>query len=382
MKKHSGVLMKLKFSTWLQCLLSELACKSLGILSVALMLMATFGLDDIAISETISRAPRTLEEQQVIDVYKRMNPGVVFITTISLTFDLFAGVQPQEGTGSGVVIDAKRGLVITNFHVIENAKQVEVALAGGQSRVAKLVGVDPDSDLAVLRLVDPPNDLVALPFGDSSALEIGQRVLAIGNPFGLDRTLSSGIVSSLNRSIKRPDGSLMRGLIQIDAAINVGNSGGPLIDTAGRLVGINTAILSRSGDSAGIGFCVPINQIKRVLPELIATGKVLRPEFGWILIDTDQGPMIHQVVPNGAAQRAGVNPVLRRVDRDFISGYLRDFSSADLIYKVNGTQVKSKDEVDDLVASIENPSAGIEFELRRGGLAGPARKLVIKPQLR
>jgi len=173
----------------------------------------------------------------------------------------------------------------------------------------------------------------------------------------------------------------MKGLIQTDAAINVGNSGGPLIDMAGRLIGINTAILSRSGDSAGIGFAVPINTIKRVLPELIATGKVLRPDLGWVLVDTDQGPMVHQLFRDGPAAQAGVSPILRRVQGGFISGYVRDVNNADLVYAVNGQPVTTKEQIDDMIG--QSPAGKpIEFELRRGGRSGSARKVKIEPELR
>ncbi len=326
-------------------------------------------------------APRTADESAIIDVYKRLNESVVFITTISLTYDLFAGAQPQEGTGSGVIIDPKRGIILTNYHVIENAKQVEVTLADGSAYPAKLVGVDPDSDIAVIRIPEPPPNLVAPQFADSSKLEVGQRVIAIGNPFGLNRTLTTGIISSLNRSIRGRGQRLMRGLIQTDAAINVGNSGGPLLDTAGRLIGINSAILSHSGDSAGIGFAIPINSVRRILPELIATGKVLRPEMGWILVDTDQGPMVHQVIPGSAAEQAGVRPILKRVEGVFLNGFIRDIDNADLIYRVNGKVVSSKEEVDDIISSL-NSENSVVLELRRGGQRGKSRVVEVSPVLR
>jgi len=326
-------------------------------------------------------APRSTDEQQLIDIYKKTNEAVAFITTISMTFDMFSGIQPEQGTGSGIVIDSERGIVLTNFHVIAEAKRVEVSLVHGGVRQAKLLGIDPDSDIAVLKIVDPPPNLVSVPFGDSSQLEVGQSVLAIGNPFGLDRTLSAGHISNLNRSIRRQDGSFMKGLIQTDASINVGNSGGPLLDKAGRVIGINSAILSHSGDSAGIGFAVPINQIKRILPELIATGKVLKPDMGWILIDTNQGPMVHQTVPGGPAEAANIRPMMRRLDGAFISGYVRDLDNADLIYSVNGKRVLTKDQVDDAITE-DAGNDEITIELRQGGLHGESRKVKIKPILR
>ncbi|MCB9030472.1 MAG: trypsin-like peptidase domain-containing protein [Deltaproteobacteria bacterium] len=325
--------------------------------------------------------PRSSEEEQIIDVYKSTNEAVVFITTISVKFDLFSGVQPEEGTGSGVVIDPEKGIILTNFHVIENANHVEVALANGGVYSAKLLGIDPETDIAVLKLVDPPNDLVSIPFGDSNSIEVGQKVLAIGNPFGLNRTLTTGTISSLNRAIKRPDGAVMKGLVQTDASINVGNSGGPLLDKSGKLIGINSAILSRSGDSAGIGFAVPINQISRILPELIATGKVLRPDIGWILVDTDQGAMVHQIVPGGPADLAGVQPILRRVEGVFISGFLRDLDHADLIYAINGQRVTTKDQIADFIAKYGSRDK-LHFELRQGGGNGDSRVVEITPIMR
>jgi S1-C subfamily serine protease len=173
----------------------------------------------------------------------------------------------------------------------------------------------------------------------------------------------------------------MRGLIQTDAAINPGNSGGPLLDTEGRLVGINSAILSQSGDSAGIGFAVPINQIKRVLPELIATGKVLRPTFGWILADTTQGPMVRRVFPDGPASGAGIQPVERRVENIFLQGYVLDFTRGDLIVKVNGVQVRSKDEVEELI-SRSDPNEPVTVTLRLGGPSGRERTVTMKAVLK
>jgi S1-C subfamily serine protease len=173
----------------------------------------------------------------------------------------------------------------------------------------------------------------------------------------------------------------MRGLIQTDASINPGNSGGPLLDMAGRLIGINSAILSQSGDSAGIGFAVPINQVKRVLPELIATGKVLRPRFGWMLVDTTQGPMVRRIAPGGPADLAGIQPIERMVQDVFLQGYVRDYDRADLIYKVNGERVTSRDEVEDLIARAPS-GKDLKLTLRRGGIDGREREVTVKPVLR
>lgn len=329
-------------------------------------------------------ASRTDEEERTIRVYKAASEAVVYITTISLTVDpndVFMEVQPQEGSGSGIIIDATRGIILTNLHVIQNAQKIEISLSNGKNYAARLLGYDKEYDIAVLQLHNPPAALTSLVFADSSKVEVGQRVLAIGNPFGLGRTLTTGIVSSLDRTVKSPLGTVMKGLIQTDAAINPGNSGGPLLDADGRVVGINTAILSQSGDSAGIGFAVPINQIRRVLPELIATGKVLRPKLGWMLVDTNQGPMVRRVLEQGPAATAGIAPIERPVEQVFVKGYIRDFDRADLIIKVDGKKVMSADEVDEIVQQHEGDKS-ITLTLRRGGLHGTEREVTVIPILR
>lgn len=331
-------------------------------------------------------AVRTAEEQKTIDVYKRANQAVVFITTRSYVVDpftFFDEVRPQEGTGTGTIVDAERGIVITNLHVIESALEsggsVEVMLANGQNSKARLVGFDPESDIAALQVLNIPKGFVALPYGDSSILEVGQRVLAIGNPFGLYRSLTGGIISSLDRTMKTPQGAVLKDLIQTDAAINPGNSGGPLLDADGRLIGINTAILSQSGDSAGVGFAVPINSIKRIIPELLATGKVRRPRLGWQLVDTDQGPMVLRVLSDSPAERSAIKPIERVFSSGaFVRGYRRDIESADLIYKVDGQRVRNRDEVEDAIRKIKKGDA-VELTLRTGGVYGRERTVSVVP---
>lgn len=330
-------------------------------------------------------AVRTAEEQRTIDVYKRANQAVVFITTKSYEYDpftFFDEVRPREGTGTGTIIDAKRGLVITNLHVIQPALEsrgsVEIMLASGTNSRAALVGVDPESDIALFQLRDAPAGLVDLPYGDSARLEVGQRVLAIGNPFGLYRSLTTGIISSLERAMKTPSGAVLKDLIQTDAAINPGNSGGPLIDADGRLIGINTAILSQSGDSAGIGFAVPINTIKRILPELVATGKVRRPRMGWQLADTDQGPMVLRVLPGSVAEQGGIQPIERVLQRGAVRAYQRTIENGDLIYRINNERVHNRDEVETAVRATKQGDP-VRVTVRRGGLYGREREVQLVP---
>jgi S1-C subfamily serine protease len=330
------------------------------------------------------RAYRSIDEQRMIDTYKRVSLGVVFIATESYTvdpLDFYPEVQQRDGSGTGFVVDAKKGIVITNLHVIRGAHKMHIYFDDSKAYEARVLGYDDEYDVAVLQIIEPPADLVEIRFADSSRLEVGQGVLAIGNPFGLNRTLTSGIISSLERVVKTPAGSVMKGLIQTDAAINPGNSGGPLLDLDGRVIGINTAILSQSGESAGIGFAIPINTIRRVLPELIATGKVLRPNMGWILVDTTQGPMVRRILKNAPADQAGIQPIERMVDTVFSRGFIRDISRADLIVAVNGKPVTTSEQIEDIV-SQSNPKKPIEFTMRRGGARGSERVVSITPTLR
>ncbi len=325
----------------------------------------------------VDTAPRSESEQLIINAYKRANKAVVNISTRAEVLD-FYGPTEHEGSGSGVIIDKDRALVITNAHVIAGGDQIAVNLASGVSYGVKVIGFDVGNDIALLQLQEPPSDLVSAPLGDSSTLEVGQHVLAIGNPFGLQRTLTDGIISSLGRSIRAENGSMIQDVIQTDAAINPGNSGGPLLDTAGKVVGLNTAIVSSTGQNAGIGFAVPINQIKAVIPQLIKYGKVLRPQIGAIITDTDYGPVVLQVQPDSPADLAGLSGARQRIQRGFFSGYVVNFAGADFVLSVNGKEVRSKDELMD-----EINKAGTEHELvlvvRRGG--DKTRTVKIKPVL-
>ena len=223
----------------------------------------------------------TDDERNTTEIFSKANPAVVFVTSSALRRHLFSlnVTEIPRGAGSGFVWD-KSGLIVTNFHVIAGADKLTVTLQEQGDFNAEVVGVAPERDLAVLRLIEPPKDLATLPLGDSSELAVGRKVLAIGNPFGLDATLTVGVVSALDREIQSPSNRRIRGVIQTDAAINPGNSGGPLLNSLGQLVGVNTAIYSPSGGSAGIGFAIPVNTVKEVVPQLIAYGKLLRPILG------------------------------------------------------------------------------------------------------
>ncbi|MGH7811140.1 MAG: S1C family serine protease, partial [Candidatus Binatia bacterium] len=220
-------------------------------------------------------------EKSIITLFKQASPAVVNITTLGVERDLITLNQYQipQGTGSGFVWDTT-GNVITNFHVILNADAAQVTLSDQSNWRARVVGVAPDKDLAVLKIDAPANKLQAIPIGTSKDLQVGQSVFAIGNPFGLDQTLTTGVISALNREIESVTRRPIQGVIQSDAAINPGNSGGPLLDSAGRLIGVNTAIYSPSGASAGIGFAIPVDTVNRIVPELIRSGKITRPGLG------------------------------------------------------------------------------------------------------
>jgi len=246
-----------------------------------------------------ARGELSADEKSTITLFRQASPSVVNITAIGVERDLFTLnlYQIPQGTGSGFVWDTN-GDIITNFHVIQNADSAQVTLADQSNWKARVVGVAPDKDLAVLRIDAPANRLRPIPIGTSKDLQVGQSVYAIGNPFGLDQTLTTGVISALNREIESVTRRPIQGVIQSDAAINPGNSGGPLLDSAGRLIGVNTAIYSPSGASAGIGFAIPVDTVNRIVPELIRSGKIIRPGLG-IQIADDQ-----------IAQRLGVAGIL------------------------------------------------------------------------
>lgn len=250
-------------------------------------------------SATLHAAPRySPDEQENIRIYQEASKAVVNITSIAINYDFFFRPMPSgQGTGTGFLID-KRGTVVTNFHVIEKGQELLVTLSDNSQWPAKLVGADPNNDLAVLRIDAPKDRYGILRFSDSEDLVVGQKVLALGNPFGLRQTLTTGIISALGRTIQATNGRKISGIIQTDAAINPGNSGGPLLDTEGKVIGINTAIIGTAGN-VGIGFAVPINTAKRVLPDLLEFGYVRRPWLGVEPIPTAYLQRIGVKVPNG-----------------------------------------------------------------------------------
>jgi S1-C subfamily serine protease len=305
-------------------------------------------------------------EKTTISLYKRAAPSVVHITSLAAQRDIFnMNVQQvPKGTGSGFIW-SKEGHVVTNYHVIEGASGAEVVLADHSSWKAGLVGAYPDKDVAVLKISAPADRLHPIEVGTSHDLQVGQSVFAIGNPFGLDQTLTTGVISALNREIESVTERPIRGVIQTDAAINPGNSGGPLLDSAGRLIGINTAIYSPSGSSAGIGFAIPVDDVNQVAAQLIAHGKVSRPDLG-VNVATDQmaqeiglkGALVLTVFPDGPAARAGIQPTRRDRNRKLMLG--------DIIVGIDGKPIQSRK---DLFTTLEGYKVGdtVKVQLLRSG---------------
>jgi S1-C subfamily serine protease len=300
------------------------------------------------------------DEKASIDLVKKASPSVVHITSLARSRSIFSLDRVQQGTGSGVVWDAA-GHIVTNYHVVKGAQAAQVVLADHSSWSAKRVLSDADKDLAVLWIDAPKSRLRPMPIGKSSDLQPGQFVFAIGNPFGLDNTVTHGIVSALGRAIESSTGRLIKGVIQTDAAINPGNSGGPLLDSDGRLIGINTAIFSPSGASAGIGFAIPVDEVNRVVTQLIRHGKIIRPGIGIEEASEQQarrfrinsGVMILRVTPGGPADKAGLQGVHPDEEGNFLL-------AGDIIVAVDGKEVKTADE---LYSFLEEHNVGDEATL-------------------
>ena len=291
-----------------------------------------------------ARGDLAADEKNTIAVFEEISPSVVYITSIEVRRSLFSlnVYEIPQGTGSGFVWD-KEGRIVTNYHVVGDASRVEVTLGDNSVYKGIMVGAAPDKDIAVLQISAPADALRPIPLGDSETLLVGQKVFAIGNPFGLDHTITSGIVSALDREITAVTGRTIQGVIQTDAAINPGNSGGPLLDSAGRLIGVNTAIYSPSGASAGIGFAVPVDVVNGVVPEIIRHGRVIQPGIGVTLASERiarrldiQGLLVINVRPGSSADKAGIRETRQVRDRIILG---------DIILAVNGVPVKSYDDL-------------------------------------
>lgn len=331
------------------------------------------GQEDAELSSLSSEAPAAVEgwwleaERNTVKVFQDCGPSVANIQT-STTANIGLSLNPIEipaGTGSAFVWD-KEGHVVTNYHVVMNGNKAKITLSDASTWEGTVVGVAKNKDLAVLKIKAPASLLRPIVVGSSQALQVGQHVLAIGNPFGLDRTLTSGIISGVGRDIKSIGGPQIRGVVQTDASINPGNSGGPLLDSQGRLIGVNTAIYSPSGGSAGIGFAIPVDTVKRVVNELIKKGKVSRPGLGVICASDAQakqlgvnGVLIFEAPANSAAARAGLLPTKRDIFGRIELG--------DTIVAVNG-QTLSR--VDDLVAACDERQIGekVRVTVKRGNM--------------
>jgi serine protease Do len=291
------------------------------------------------------------DEEINVDVFQKIHPAVVNITTTTLSVNFWMQIIPTEGQGSGFIIDGD-GYILTNNHVVENAQDIVVTMSGDIKLSATLVGRDPDSDLAVIKIPSEGIDVIA-PLGDSNDVRVGQKAIAIGNPFGFGHTLTTGIVSALNRSIITGDNIRIDDLIQTDAAINPGNSGGPLLNSSGEVIGINTVIYTRSGGYQGIGFAIPINRAKEIAAQLIVSGKVARPWLGitqisinelsgYLDFGVDSGVLIVQIISGSPADRAG----LKGGNRSIIIGRYRLPIGGDIITAIDDFPISDETDID------------------------------------
>jgi S1-C subfamily serine protease len=319
-------------------------------------------------SISLSKEPLDLLESEwaTIRLFENAAPSVCYITTSNVRMDLWTRniSEIKRGTGSGFVWD-REGHIVTNYHVIQGADRAQVTLSDQSTWSAKLIGSAPEKDLALLKIEAETERLLPIPLGQSNNLRVGQNVYAIGNPFGLDQTLTTGVVSALGREIESVAGIPIRDAIQTDAAINPGNSGGPLLNSSGQLIGVNTAIYSPSGASAGIGFSIPVEVVKWVIPELMIHGKIMRPVLGVELARTEitnrlveedilplKGALVIDVTPGSGAQKAGIEPTRRNYYGEIVWG--------DLIVSFEGQKISSND---DLFLALEKYQPGTEVEL-------------------
>ena len=323
----------------------------------------------VPVTEAQDSGPRQVQargdlrqyEQDVVGLFERLSPSVAYITSVSLKRDWYSLniYEIPRGAGSGFIWD-EEGHIVTNFHVLEGASSAKVTLSDQSTWEARVVGIAPEKDLAVLRVEAPAEVLFPIPLGTSRDLQVGQSVFAIGNPFGLDRTLTTGIISALGREIESVTRIPIRDVIQTDAAINPGNSGGPLLDSAGRLIGVNTAIYSPSGVYAGIGFAIPADTVSWVVPELIAKGRIERPTLGVEIVTAQaaakvdtEGALVMRVGPGSGAEQAGI----RGTQRDRF-GRVR---LGDIIVSVGGLPIRT---TDDLWLALDRKKSGEQVEVQ------------------
>jgi S1-C subfamily serine protease len=316
--------------------------------------------------EVVSRASLTDLEKTNIAIYEKTRPSVVHITTLAIQQDVYHlnSQEVPEGTGSGFVWD-DGGHIVTNYHVIQKADAAQVMLADHTPYRASLVGAAPDHDLAVLKIGAPKSSLTKIELGSSHDLKVGQISYAIGNPFGLDQTFTMGVISALGREIQSVTKYSIKNVIQTDAAINPGNSGGPLLDSAGRLIGVNTAIYSPSGSNAGIGFAIPVDEVNRIVPELIRNGRISRPSIG-VQVATDQlaeqfaqsGALIMRILPGSPAQKAGLQQTRRSTTGRIQLG--------DVIVAMDGEPVEKANDLFDLLQRHQ-PGETVTLTIERNG---------------
>ncbi len=310
----------------------------------------------------------THEEEINISVYKKTSPSVVNITTTTLIRDFFS-IYPQEGAGSGTIISSE-GYVLTNYHVVEDATEIHVTMSNGTKYPAQIVGSDPENDLAIIQITSTEKrGFKAVNLGDSGSLDVGQKVYAIGNPFGLNSTLTTGIISATGRPLTTSDGRVIENVIQTDAPINPGNSGGPLINTEGEMIGINTAIFTPSGGSVGIGFAIPIDSAKALIPDLIKYGKVRRPWVGiigvplWkelaVALDlpVSKGILVSEVIKGSPGDKSGIKGGSKPVQISDTIIYL----GGDIILEVDGITVSS---MDDIKGALKNKTHGQKIKVK------------------
>ena len=311
------------------------------------------------------------EEKINVAVYEKVNRSVVNISTIANRLDFMFRLEPEEGSGSGWVYD-KVGHIVTNHHVIAGSDVIEVTLYDGSSHTAQVVGSDPQNDVAVLKIQAAPELLSPVDLGNSAKLLVGQKVIAIGNPFGLERTMTIGILSSLNRSLRSKTRRLMKNIIQLDAALNQGNSGGPLLNSSGKLIGMNTAIASLTGENTGVGFAVPVNTIERVVPQLLQFGKVQRASLGIDMFwRAREGLKIARVVPGGAAEQAGLKGIA--IERGYRTVGGQRFvvervnrETADQIVSIDDQQINDTDDIQSILDS-RKPGQKVTVTVARNG---------------